>query len=211
MRSPMRFLAPAAIACLLLAGTTVLAQQAKMKTKEKPAAAQTGSKGMDEKAMQAMMALGQPGPQHQILARMVGKWKAVNKMWMGPGEPQESEGTMECTSMLGGRYFHGHYESQFMGQPFEGNSLDGYDNAQHRYFSLWIDNMSTACVRMDGTASPDGKTITYKGKMYDTSLGKEVPVRSVVRWVDDNTIKSEMYRTAGGKESKTMEITYTRM
>jgi hypothetical protein len=189
---------------LVIAACAALAQKEHAKAPQ-------GEMGMSPEHMKAMMAYGTPGEQHQKLAHLVGKWKAVNKMWMGPGDPTVSEGTAEYTAMLGGRYFQGHYTATMMGQPFEGFSIDGYDNGTHKYFTIWLDSMGTGTFELTGDCSPDGKTITYTGNMYDPTDGKQVPSRSVVHLVDDNTMTYEMYHSMNGKQMKVMEITYTRM
>lgn len=163
-------------------------------------------------AMENMMAMMQPGPEHQQLAKLVGKWQAVNKMWMDPAAPpMESTGTLEYVSVMGGRYLHGTYKGTVMGMPFEGMSVDGYDRYKKQYFSLWFDNMGTGFIDQRGTCSVDGKTMTLKGMMFNPQLGKDSPVRAISTWVNDNTIRYEMFETKEGKEAKSMEITYTRM
>jgi hypothetical protein len=127
-----------------------------------------------------------------------------------PGEAQVSEGTTEYTPMLGGRYLMGKFKGTMMGGPFEGFSLGGYDNAKKQYFSMWFDSMGTGYYVSHGTASADGKTITYHGSMYDASINGDVKTREVVTMIDKNKHVFEMYQTREGQESKVMEITYTR-
>jgi len=163
-------------------------------------------------AMDQMMAMMQPGPEHKVLEKLVGKWSAVVKMWMDPaGPPMESGGTMEYVSVMDGRYLHGVYKGTVMGMPFEGMSVDGYDRYKKQYFSLWFDNMGTGFLDQRGTCSPDGKVMTLRGMMFNPQLGRETPVRTVNTWLDDNTLRYEMFETKDGKEVKSMEITYTRM
>jgi hypothetical protein len=191
---------------LLMAAASLLVTAAASAQPDKPA------KGPDPAAMEQMMAMMQPGPEHQYLAKVVGKWSAVNRMWMDPSAPRvESTGTVEYMSVMGGRYLHGSYKSVMMGMPFEGMSVDGYDRYKKQYFSLWFDNMGTGFMDMRGSRSADGKTMTLTGMALDPELGKDAPVRSVTTWLDDNTIRYEMFETKAGKEFKMMEIVYTRM
>ena len=70
--------------------------------------------------------------------------------------------------------------------------------------------MGTALLVFEGTASPDGGTITQESS-YDDPIKGPVKWRSVTKIVDDNTHVFEMYATyKGRKEKKMMEITYTR-
>ncbi len=199
MRTARAFVLMMAVAALLTAAPA-LAQT------DKPAG------GPDQAAMEQMMAMMQPGPEHQQLTRLAGKWSSVNKMWMDPAAPPtEMTGAMEYVSVMGGRYLQGTYKTVMMGMPFEGMSIDGYDRYKKEYFSLWFDNMGTGFIDMRGTRSPDGRTTVMMGLMFNPQLGKDSPVRSVTTWIDDNTIRYEMFETKGGKEAKSMEITYKRM
>ena len=69
--------------------------------------------------------------------------------------------------MLGGRYVLGRFSSTYLGQPMEGLSIDGYDNAKQEYFSLWFDTMGTGFYETHGQASADGKTIYRRGVGVD--------------------------------------------
>src|SRR5262249_52979692 len=82
----------------------------------------------EDQMMAEMMKLATPGPYHEMLKKFAGSWKTETKMWMGPGEPQVSEGTAEASMILGGRFLKQEAKGNFMGQPFEGFGLTGYDN-----------------------------------------------------------------------------------
>ena len=70
--------------------------------------------------------------------------------------------------------------------------------------------MSTGIYFFEGTAGPDGKTITQESR-YDDPVQGPMKYRAVTRIVDDNTLVFEMYGTdKRGKEEKMMEMTYTR-
>ncbi len=68
-----------AVAFLVLASASALADEAKPAAKE-PSAAE---KEMMEKYMKAAA----PGPEHQQMAKMAGKWKLQVTSWMAPGAP----------------------------------------------------------------------------------------------------------------------------
>lgn len=162
--------------------------------------------------MQKMMEMMQAGPEHKTMGKVVGKWNAAGKMWMDPSAPpQESQGAMEYKADLEGRYFIGTFTSNFMGMPFEGRSVDGYDRYNQEYFSYWYDNMGTGMMAMRGKASADGKVITMKGSSFDPMVGANAEFKTVTTWVDDNTIKYEMYGVKNGRDTKVMEMLYTRM
>jgi hypothetical protein len=149
-----------------------------------------------------------PGEQQKNMAKCTGEWKTHAKMWMSPGsEPVESDGTSTGEMVLGGRYLIMKHKSMMMGMPFEGISLDGYDNATKMYNSVWIDNMGTGIMYMTGKWNEDKKLIEYTGKMTDPINGGMSDVRSTVKMNDDGSSYMEMFGTEKGKEFKSMEMT----
>jgi len=169
-------------------------------------------KQMDQQAeMEAYMKLATPGEPHKLFATLAGSWTTTTKEWMEPGKPPtESTGTAEMKMLLDGRFLYQEYTSQMMGQPFSGIGIDGYDNLRKKYVTTWIDTWGTGIFQMEGTASPDGKTITLNGR-HDEPGGGHMTHRAVWKIVDGDTQTFDMYGThQGGKEMKVLEITYNR-
>ena len=168
---------------------------------------------MDMQAMMEMYEkLATPGQPHQLFATLAGSWTTHVKEWMEPGKPpMESTGAAELKMLLGGRFLHQEITGHMMGQPFSGIAIDAYDNLQKKYVSMWISNMGTGIFLMEGTASPDGKTITLTGQHPEPG-GGHMSHRAVWKIVDANTHTFDMYGAhQGGQEMKMMEMTYTRM
>jgi hypothetical protein len=91
--------------------------------------------------------------------------------------------------------------------PFEGMAIMGYDNMKKKYFSTWIDSMSTMFMKSEGTKS--GDVLTLNGTMPD-GMGGETKTREVMTHKDPDHMSYEMYGEMGGKEMKMMDIQYTR-
>ena len=179
---------------------------------DKPAGT-SGSMSAEEKAMMdAMVKAGTPGPNHELLASIAGDWTFKARMWMNPtAQPSESMGTVNYTTLFGGRFVEGHYRGDMMGMPFEGLGLMGYDNTSGRFQSSWTDNMDTSIMYMTGQYDESTKTLTYTGQMDDpVKPGSKVKVRQVVRLTSPDSHVMEWYETRNGKETKTMEIEYNR-
>jgi hypothetical protein len=186
--------------CIML---TVSPALAKDKKNEKP---------MDQQAMMEFWKkLATPGEPHKLFAGLAGSWTTTTKEWMEPGKPPtESTGTAEMKMLLDGRFLYQEYNSQMMGQPFSGIGIDAYDNMSKKYVTVWMDTMGTGIFIMEGTASADGKTITLKGSHPEPGGGR-MTHRAVWKIVDNNTQTFDMYGAhRGGKETKMLEITYTR-
>jgi len=162
--------------------------------------------------MKAMMAYSTPGEIHQMMAKSAGTWKTDITMWMQPGAPPvTSTGETTNEMILGGRYLQSKNKGTFMGAPFEGIGMMGYDNAKKMFVNSWVDNMGTGMMYLTGTWDPTTKSINLTGSMVDPMAGGDVKVREVYKMVDDNTQTMEMYSIANGKEFKNMEIKYTKM
>jgi hypothetical protein len=152
-----------------------------------------------------------PGPEHKMLAKGVGAWKAHVKFWMEPGKaPEESDGIMKKKMIMGGRFLQEDFVGNFGDEKFTGAGLMGYDLQKKKYVSNWIDSMSTAIMHSEGDYDPESKTFTFQSKQFNPMTGKEVQGREVLRIVSDNDEVFEMFWLMPKGEFKVMEITYTR-
>jgi len=113
--------------------------------------------------------------------------------------------------ILGGRFQQSEHSGCFGGMPFEGLSLVGYDNTKKVFVSTWMDNMGTMVMHLEGPWNPATKTISLSGLCTSPLDGKQVKMREVFTYVDDNTQRMTMYGPdMTGKEFKTMEIVFKR-
>ncbi|AZA47879.1 DUF1579 domain-containing protein [Chryseobacterium carnipullorum] len=165
-------------------------------------------------ATKAWMEYATPGDLHKMLAKYDGNWAGTSTMWMEAGGKPVTNPS-ECTNKMifGGRYQQSNYKGNFMGMPFEGMSLMGYDNARKKFVSTWIDNMGTGIMHAEGEWNAAKKSLEFKGTMADPARpGKECNFREVYVFTDDNNHTMEMYGpdSKTGKEYKSMEIKFTR-
>jgi hypothetical protein len=98
-----------------------------------------------------------------------------------------------------------------MGMPFEGMGLDGFDNVTKEYLSVWVDNFGTGIEYLKGKFDEKTKSVVYTGSMVDPMAGKEVPTKSIMKFIDDDHTTTEIYSFENGKEVKSMQIDYTRV
>ena len=162
-------------------------------------------------AMKAWMSYMTPGDVHKMIAKDDGEWAEEITLWMAPdAPPTKSTASVINKMILGGRYQESRHTGNFMGMPFEGVSLLGYDNAKKIFVSSWIDNMGTGIMNMQGKWDEKTKTITFTGTTTDPASGKDLPVRETFTYIDNNKQKMEMFMTHEGKEYKSMEIVFTR-
>lgn len=181
-----------------------------------PAAAEDAAQPKMSKEQQEMAdayeRMGAVRAEHKQLEYFVGDWKTKNTMWMDPkAPPQESHGTSHSEATFGGRYIETKFDGDMMGQPFSGRGVMGYDNLGGKFFSTWYDSMSTGFWLAYGSYDKASNSYTYHGSMDDPMAPKtKVAVRAVVHVVDPTHYTFEWYETHKGKESKTMQIEYTK-
>ena len=163
-----------------------------------------------EEMMKKWAELASPGENHKAMEKFVGNWTYTNKVWMDPAAPpSESTGKASISMVMGGRYLQQSYTGDFMGQPFEGFGLMGYDNGKKEFVNIWTDNTSTGIMMMNGKGAKDEIVLT--GMMDDAMTGKNMKLREVIRWTGPDSFVLEMFDQSGGKEVKMMEITHTRV
>ncbi len=171
-----------------------------------------GAPNMEE-MMKKWQAYATPGPAHKVLEALVGEWNVESRMWMGGqgGSATESKGTAKVQWILGGRYLQEHFSGEMMQQPFEGIGTTAYDNFKKKYLSTWIDSVGTGIFTSEGTADPDGKSLTFLGKMDEPATGeKDKPTKYIIRILSPDKHTFEMHDLSLGEKSKVMEMTYTR-
>jgi len=174
---------------------------------------QPGGQGEEmSEEMEAFMKLAAPGEHHAHLAKMAGKWETSVKVWMQPGAPpMESTGTSDNEMILGGRYLRSNFNGTFMGGPFEGMGIDGYDNLQQKHVGMWIDTASTTMMRFEGTCSQGGKVLETTSDVMDPMTGRMKKIKGKITLVDDNKFLYEAWEPGpDGEYFRSMEITYKR-
>jgi hypothetical protein len=164
-------------------------------------------------AMNAMMAAGQLGEEHKMLAKGNGTWAAEMTYWDGIDRPaNKMSGTQVTTSILDGHFQQSKFTGDWMGMPFVGISTVGYDNTTKEYVSIWMENMNTAIMVMKGNYDAATNSINFTGKQKNPVNGIECTLRETYKMIDDNNHVLEMYGPdpKTGKEFKMMEIKYTK-
>ena len=159
--------------------------------------------------MEAMARASMPGPQHAMLAGMSRDWTIEGKWWMAPGEPPAtSTGIAERTMILGGRVLVEKITSSFMGMPFEGQGMTGYDNVTGEYWATWTDNASTAL--MTSTGSCDWNKCEWYTTATDPMTGQTTTTRMISEHHPDTEIHRAYEKDYSGTERLAMELKYTR-
>jgi hypothetical protein len=161
--------------------------------------------------MEAWMKVAQPGPHHERMKAFEGRWKGDVTMWMGPGaEAMKETSTAEAKWILGGRFLVWKNTGKFGDMPFEGMAIEGYNNGDQRYESVWMDNFGTLMMFFTGSSSDNGRRREMKSQFKDIMSGKMFDYRTVYEWLDADNFTYTAYMDKGNGEFKNLVIHYTR-
>lgn len=161
--------------------------------------------------MEAWMKIAQPGAHHEHLAPFVGTWKGKVTMWMGPDQaPMVEEAVADVTWLLGGRFLQWKQTGNFGDMPFEGMAIEGYNNGDGRYESVWLDNFGTILLFFSGSCSDDGKHRKMTTKFADVVAGGMVDYRTEYQWIDSDHFTYSAFMNKGDGEFRNLRIEYER-
>ncbi len=179
-----------------------------------PVAASVAAPAMSPEEMQRKMTeLATPGANHQRLEPMVGRFTAKGTFWMDPTQPPVTFlGTSVSSWLFDGRFVKEEMQADFMGQPFTGIGLTGFDNATQKYQGVWIDSMGTMMMPVSsGTADASGKVITSTRSVVDPATGVRATTREVTTVIDADHHRFDWYETGpDGVEVHKFQLEYTR-
>jgi len=140
---------------LLLAVGSAFADQEKGGQEGK--SEQTGQQPGHDEMMAVYMEAAKPGPEHQMLAKSAGTWKAtISPGWTparsrrsprAPRRPRWSSGALSADPLRGLQ--HGH--------AVRGHRPARYDNLKKLYVGTWCDNMGTGIMSYEGSYDPSKK------------------------------------------------------
>jgi hypothetical protein len=92
----------------------------------------------------------------------------------------------------------------FMGMPYEGFGVYGYDNHTKNWCSTWVSTMDTQMMTMRGVqVDPTNKVMTQYGTMnewMDNTFNK--PIKVQTEYVDDDTFSVEIWDLQVGASGK---------
>lgn len=155
-----------------------------------------------------------PGPQHALLEPFVGRFRSVVKIWMGPGDPIVSTGTMVNSFQVDGLYLHQNYTGDPNDGPFPsfmGRGYWGFNPVTGKFEGFWIDTASSIMQLEYGDVDDDGKEWTMTSTVQNPQSGEMMTRKSVIRLIDADHHSMETWFTApDGSEVKGMEIQYER-
>jgi Protein of unknown function (DUF1579) len=150
-------------------------------------------------------------PELDVLKKWVGNWDATIESTGRDGKPVTNPATA-TVKLSGGRWLVTDFDGTFMGGPFIGHEVLGYDPVAKKYLLNWVDSAATSFSTGEGTYNPQTKTLTLSVTGRDDASGKMVTWRQVDIWKDadhhDWTLRAITPKDA--KEHIQMTIRYRR-
>ncbi len=104
----------------------------------------------------------------------------------------------------------GNQTGKFGGMPFESMAIEGYNNGDGRYESIWLDNFGTILLFFTGSCSEGGKNRQMITKFADVVAGGTVDYRTEYQWIDKDHFTYTAFMNKGDGEFKNLVITYER-
>ena len=164
-----------------------------------------------DQAAQARMDYSTPGEGQKLIEKLAGDWKAEISEYRDRTKPMvKSSATVHNEMIMGGRYLSMHCTGTMMGMPFEGMGTMALNNGTHKYYSTWIDNMSTGIFYMEGFRNVEASALHFKGTGYDPVQKKEVNMRQMIDINSATDITIEFSLDINGVDFQFMDIHLTR-
>src|SRR5262245_46680531 len=153
----------------------------------------------------ALEALAKPGEEHARMKTLVGEWTTHGVLDMGPTRTT-MDGTASITMILGDRYLRQEFRGTFMGSPYEGRGVIGYDNATKEFVSVFIDNQRTGFLLGKGVETTPGKVWTFESS-FNGPGGMAMKSKEVLTKVSDKELTYEVFM---GSEKPLWSHKYTK-
>jgi hypothetical protein len=154
----------------------------------------------------------EPGPEHWLLERLAGEWKAAARLFRGPEHGYGADaGTATFESIAGKRFLLG--RTTLGVEPFQTEHvlILGFDRRAAQYTALLFDSFETSYQRAAGVWNPDTKQIVMQGEDIDPRSGARARFRVVVHLDVEQQFRVEILaEVPDGEPVQMIEMTYRR-
>jgi hypothetical protein len=150
-----------------------------------------------------------PGPGHAALKPLEGRWRVEHSIYIVLGTPDKPAVSTDIVCrrewVSDGRYLRDVTEGSIAGQPYYRQGLLGYDNMDQRYEWVTVDMNTMMMIYRGATGSGPQMPIIMAGSFTDPgwlgedNVGKNVPMRTVIRIENNDRHVFELYFTPPGQ------------
>ncbi len=151
----------------------------------------------------AVQGMPEPTEHHKKLQSSIGNWEGTLTMFV-PGAAEQKVPAKEEVTAMGPFWNQSHFSCDFMGMPFQGWGLNGFDPEKKKFVSTWVDSMNASLTVMEGENDATGNTVfRYEAK----NMAGEMSPHRMVLTQGDNSYTSTFYEGAGeGTKSMVIEM-----
>jgi hypothetical protein len=160
--------------------------------------------------LQKLVARAQPSAGHELINALVGEWEVEKSMYVvlgSPEKPVQSSQMRTRREWIGdGRFVRDVTEGVIAGQPYFRTGLLGFNNMEWRYEWITADNVTpTMMIYIGRLGSGPNSPIVMEGSFTDLgvtgeeSVGKSIPMRTVITIQSNDLHTLEIYFTPLGK------------
>lgn len=153
-----------------------------------------------------------PNNVHKLLKGYDGAWTEDITMWLDPAE-EPVKMKIDCTieMVLDGRYQMSRHKGDMLDVEYEGFSYLGYNTISETFSLSSFNNMGTGVLTLQGTWKTPSKCIELKGLTVSPDTRKNITVRQLITFIDNDHFTIESFDSKNGKdEVKSFEYTFTR-
>ena len=137
-----------------------------------------------------------PGPQHIDLMRFAGEFSTKESYYLpGIKEALVTDGYASIKSEMGGRFLVEHNNGAYLGEPYMGVRIYGYNNGSKQYEGVWTSSGSTSVKSLTGTSGDGGKSIDFTGSFKDDESGQARTISVTMRLLDPDHFEVESKST----------------
>ncbi len=150
-----------------------------------------------------------PTKQHEMILKAVGEWKGEATMTM-PGMEGQKMACAETITAIGSFWTTSDFRGEFMGAPFLGRAVLGYDAKAKKMVGTWCDGTSSYLAIMEGELDMKTGAVTMNWKQPFMGMGDPIPHSSVTTMTDDHYV-SKFFAEMAGQKMPIMEFQMDRV
>jgi hypothetical protein len=165
--------------------------------------------------MNQLLDFSRPGPNHAVLAKIVGTWAFQDKnLPFVKGTAVRKpiyDGRFYVVEITGGKLQIPIANGQMRLENYQGMEIEGYDNVAKTFMTTSINNHIGSDIKNQrGSYDPTTNSFTYD---WDTELspGAKTKNRKVLTLLDEAHYTEVYYEEQSGTLEKVRDLTYTRV
>lgn len=170
-----------------------------------------GPVGLTPEQHDELAARNQPGPEHELLAGLVGDWTTESRYFMRPGEAMLSKGTSSNEMILGGRFLSSASHSRGGPVVLEQLNLYGFDRRLEEFTLASFDTWGTQYLTAVGYMNAELQEVTLSGQDFDPGMGTVASFDIVLRISGPDEYVLEFYeKPSSGERTLKIKTVHTR-